>query len=55
MSPRVASGRPSAATMWMVGGRFGISSDASGGRCMPTQASVATPAMTNHRLATAPQ
>ncbi len=36
MSPRVASTRPSMPTIWIEGGRLGISSDWIGGRCAPT-------------------
>ena len=55
ISPRVASTLPSKPTIWMVGGRFGISSDWIAGRCAPTQMMTPTAAITAHRPSTAPQ
>src|ERR1700709_152681 len=50
ISPRVASTLPSSPTIWMVGGRFGISSDWIAGRCAPTQTTTPTTAIPLPRL-----
>ena len=54
-SPRTAMVEPSSATIVMVGGRFGISSDWIGGRCAPTQTMTPTTASTAQMPATALQ
>ena len=41
--------------IWIVGGRFGISSDWIAGRCAPTQTTTPTIAIAAHRPSTAPQ
>ena len=41
--------------IWMVGGRFGISSDWIAGRCAPTQITTPMTAIAAHRPSTAPQ
>ena len=43
------------AAIWMVGGRFGISSDWIAGRCAPTQTTTPMTAIAAHRPSTAPQ
>ena len=55
ISPRVASTLPSKPVIWIVGGRFGISSDWIAGRCAPTQITTPTTAIAPHRPSTAPQ
>jgi len=55
ISPRVAITLPSMPVIWIVGGRFGISSDWIGGRCALTQTITPAPAITAHRPSTAPQ
>src|SRR5437764_11485894 len=55
ISPRVPSRLPSRPTIWIVGGRFGISSDWIGGRCAPTQTTTPTTAIPAHSPSTAPQ
>ena len=55
ISPREASTLPSKPVIWMVGGRFGISSDWIAGRWAPTQTTTPTAAITAHRPSTAPQ
>ena len=51
-SPRRASARPCMSTIWIEGGRLGISSDWIGGRCAPTQATMPTPPIASHRPTT---
>src|SRR5437764_14395450 len=55
ISPRVPSRLPSRPTIWIVGGRFGISSDWIGGRCAPAQTTTPTTAIPAQSPSTAPQ